>query len=191
MLDWDGLHLGDVPTWLAAVFTGGALFAGLRVLALQRRDLNDREGDRRKDQARHVSAWAVGVDEHEGIVGVQVAYKNGSDEPVYLVMIYVKSIHTDNLTSQRLGVLPPGRADETVVDVRGADLRVRDFPPPILISFRDAAGQDWFRDDVGLLTVASPARIIRLWEGDPTVAENLGAIRSWQRKVANWWRRKA
>jgi hypothetical protein len=51
------LELGDIATWVGAVETIGAFIATWMLLRAQQRELHLSEQDRRKDQARYVSAW--------------------------------------------------------------------------------------------------------------------------------------
>jgi hypothetical protein len=156
------LHLGDIATWLAAVFTGGALFVGFLVLNLQRRDLRDRERDRlsdvedrRKEQARQVSAWCdVVMPAHNGVTVVRARYQNISLEPVYEMVVYVKSTWgpEPSVAQRVLNLVPPG--DGGSVDVQSS-LRQPlgpDDHPPVLVTFHDAAGFWWKRDEHGVLT---------------------------------------
>lgn len=105
-IDW-----GDAPTWIAAVFAGGAaLFAGLTIrsqrqqiaeqrqfiaeqsqnLALERAELHAAEGTRRRAQAKQVSMVyrTSGYRERDSdgsFIGYdrwKVEIANGSDEPV-------------------------------------------------------------------------------------------------------------
>ncbi|MFD3646368.1 hypothetical protein ACFWUT_23380 [Streptomyces cyaneofuscatus] len=110
-IDW-----GDAPTWIAAVFAGGAaLFAGLTIrsqrqqiaeqrnfigeqsqnLTLERAELRASQEQRRRAQAKQVSmtfrtAGQSGAGDYNTSVGYDrwsVDVLNGSDEPVRDVMV--------------------------------------------------------------------------------------------------------
>ncbi|MFD3749736.1 hypothetical protein ACFWVT_05625 [Streptomyces cyaneofuscatus] len=110
-IDW-----GDAPTWIAAVFAGGAaLFAGLTIrsqrqqiaeqrdfigeqsqnLTLERAELRASQEQRRWAQAKQVSmtfrtAGQSGVSDYNASVGYDrwsVDVFNGSDEPIRDVMV--------------------------------------------------------------------------------------------------------
>jgi hypothetical protein len=177
------VRLGDLPTWLAAIFTGGAFGAGLVVLNLQRRDLRERERnrledveDRRKEQARHVSVWVDNISVvGDGTFVVMGHYQNASNEPVYAMTVYVKSTWGPgpSVAQTPLKLVPPG--DSGRVDVQTAlyPAPARDADPdhpPILATFRDAAGLWWKRDEHGVLT-HGPERPAVLAEMTPPPSE--------------------
>lgn len=162
-LDWGPAHWGDVSTWIAAISTGGALIAGVLVLNLQRQDLNERETehkaeaeDRRREQARHISQWLARWDEGDGRLRVVVGYQNSSPEPVYEATIYVKTTWDGgpSIFQFRIGGIRPNKSDgqATVpVDNTMSGLAAENKEPPIIITFRDAVGRWWKRNEHGVL----------------------------------------
>jgi hypothetical protein len=167
-LDWGPAHLGDVSSWIASVSTGGALIAGVLVLNLQRRDLREREADRlaeveekRAEQARHVSAWWRGY-EGAGSAGPSaslldaITYQNTGTEPVYYATVFALSGWGGNpdIYPETIGIIPPStRSDGPIgAPIAGESPSSGMTPPPIVITFRDAAGQWWRRDQHGALT---------------------------------------
>jgi hypothetical protein len=149
------VHLGDVPTWLGAVFTGLAFAAALWVLSLQRRDLRERDDDRRKEQARHVSAWPIQYKPGSPLATLRGAYRNGSDEPIYNVYVYIKQRQGPVLVEGLVGtVLEPGHCHETdLPSFHPVSNGLNDLA--LLISIRDAAGIQWLRDEHGILKQVS------------------------------------
>ncbi len=153
--------------------------AALLLLLAQRRELNtlveehrEREQDRKRDQARFVSAWCKRVDppKEPDVYGdpghelhrVWVVYRNASEEPIFAASVSVKNhwgASPEHVSSRWLYTVPPGTSGEVFVDI---DLRrppsmvfgtdpSEDPPPPVEIQFRDARGRGWYRDDEGLL----------------------------------------
>jgi len=166
ILDWDGLHMGDVPTWLAAVGTLAAFGVGLGVLNLQRKDLRERDDDSRKDQARRISVWCESVTPvtNDGVVGISVHYRNASEEPVYELLVYVRSAL--GLSNTHVGTVPPGADTDVTMNVservRGEFAHV----PPVLSSFRDSANRWWIRDEQGELLARSREEVLAFTRGE-------------------------
>ena len=96
MLASADIHLGDLPTWFAAVGTVGALGAALWQIGSERRRRHQREVF---DQARRIAA-VVGPDkppEEEGQQGWRgIDLSNGSDEPVYRLLVAMVAIQGDD-----------------------------------------------------------------------------------------------
>lgn len=167
-------QLGDVATWLASVFTGFALIGTVILLILTRSELqlarrerNEVEEDRRKDQARLVSAWCIAVErggpmdmfgarqEAAGSI-VRVQYRNASDEPVYQLGITVGGdwgLSPKRARVARIGVVPPGVTGDAEIRIALEPLEPRyDVGwPPVRVQFRDCAGRAWKRGDDGRL----------------------------------------
>lgn len=140
------VRFGDVPTWLAATGTVGALW--YTAVTFRR----DRE-DRAAGDARLVGAW---IDEHE-VVGWEhavggtwapgtypaVIMRNGGWEPVYEVVIEWK-LSGEEKEAIRRDVLAPGSEDHETFAV-GLTGNVES------IRFRDTANRVWTRDRLGVL----------------------------------------
>lgn len=159
------VHWGDVPTWVAAVGTvlafaaGGALFWQQRAqLRLMRADLQERERAQRREQARHVLAWYVGVSGGgSNFANLRICYRNASEEPVYEVQVFVKESwgRAPAVKPTKIGVMPPGPEREMVVSFNVVPDPTSDpnAPgPPVVLTFRDVSGRWWRRDEHGTLT---------------------------------------
>jgi hypothetical protein len=90
MLASTQIHLGDLPTWLAALGTVGALAAALWQIRTERKRRLEREAlereERHQAQARLIAAVVGPEEPHEevAILGrTAVDLINGSAEPVY------------------------------------------------------------------------------------------------------------
>src|SRR6266851_5411417 len=103
------MHLGDLPTWVAAIGTVGALVAALIQINTERKRRHATEAservERRHAQARLVAAF-LGKEETRGRPGAKPAdhpnpseedrtpiyVVNGSDEPVYEPIVGIVAI---------------------------------------------------------------------------------------------------
>jgi hypothetical protein len=92
------VELGDLPEWLAAIGTVGALGGALWQIRVERnrriaQDARDRE-ERRREQARKIACWP-GESEDPGPIdpwwgtSTPIDLVNGSDEPVYNVVVSI------------------------------------------------------------------------------------------------------
>lgn len=92
--DW-----GDLPTWVSAVTTTGALFAAAGVVGLELKRERRGEASALADQATKVAAWCKHVDYRHPrvyefsagggpeVVGWGITIHNGGDLPVYDVVV--------------------------------------------------------------------------------------------------------
>jgi hypothetical protein len=90
------IHLDDLPTWLAALGTVGALGAALWQIGAERRRRHEREAqereERHKARARPIAA-VIGPEEYAGAgagrdqTGIDLI--NGSPEPVYRLVVAI------------------------------------------------------------------------------------------------------
>jgi hypothetical protein len=152
-----GLDWGTVPDWLAGIGTLAAFFVALRVLAKELEARLEQAEDRRREQARLVSAW-VSTPEDDLPPEFTLIVRNGSNEPVYQVkasMVPYDSPYgsdPEDGTGQPRSVvetseiLPPGKDWQTYFDPRS-----RIVPGPVSMSFTDAAGRRWTRYPDGRL----------------------------------------
>jgi hypothetical protein len=93
------IHLGDLPTWLAALGTVGALAAALWQISTERKRRHEREEQAREErhlaQARLIAA-VMGPEEESGGLAVPertgIDLINGSPEPVYRLVVAIVSI---------------------------------------------------------------------------------------------------
>ncbi len=138
---------GDIATWVAALLTGGSLIAAVVLLALQRRDLRERERASRSEQARLVATW-LGRPIREDVTKLMYVTRNASSEPVYDVSIRVdvgvRGIYHRYVDSS----LPPGEIRRTWIPLSGYP---RMTHPEVALMFRDAAGRRWLRSSRGVL----------------------------------------
>lgn len=155
MTDW-----GDVPTWISAVTTAGALAAAAWVVVIELRRERRSEEASRSEQAAKVAAWCEHVDyrhprvyEFSGggdpeVVGWGLTIHNGSDLPVYEAVVGVAAETSRSLVL--VGALPPGYRrvpmpeDVTILDAKYGSAS-------LTVSFRDAAGTRWIRGASGCL----------------------------------------
>jgi hypothetical protein len=127
-IDW-----GDVPTWVSAITTLGALIAaGIVVHIEMRRDKQSRALREQEEQAGAVAAWPgeVGNLKSED----HLVIRNGSQLPVYRVVVSVAHRHGTFHISfpEELDDDDPGSVD-------------------VVLSFTDAAGRGWRRRADGRL----------------------------------------
>jgi hypothetical protein len=152
------LTWGDVPSWLSALGTIGAVIVAL---GLASRSDRRREQDHVRRQAELVTAWIY----HEDIAGaevVRIIVRNASNQCVYeLVANLVTSQGAFRKTAIGLrltfggvvGQVPPGTVRRTIRSVGGG--MHKHFA--VEIAFRDAAGHCWVREgDGALCEVAKP-----------------------------------
>ena len=172
------IHLGDLPTWLAALGTVGALAAALWQISNERRrrltqELRDRS-ERHQAQARLIAAW-IGEIEHpagnpetdSGRTAIELL--NSSAEPIYAVvasLVYIqgaaphsteawfesrKSAPQDSQLSPPtvlLSILPPGRWR---IWISGSSWGILSGRVGAEVAFTDRAGAHWIRRAKGNL----------------------------------------
>lgn len=129
-IDW-----GDVPTWVSAITTLGALIAAAYLVRVEvRRDRRQVEHLERAEQADHVAAW---FDDDSG----RFLVRNGSSLPIYNVRIWVYSEADSDELIEVDGAVPPGDLRLPVPDgVMGPYLEAS-----IRLRFTDAASRSWQR----------------------------------------------
>lgn len=136
-----GLWQAWLVDWapVEAIGTAGALLLGASAFAGQLYD-------RRREQARLVSAWIVSL-KKDGKALLRV--RNGSTEPVYRVRIESTVMVADPVFYH---VLPPGAEDDVETgDEASESPGYSTFSAPIRITFVDAAGRRWQRHPSGRL----------------------------------------
>lgn len=135
-IDW-----GDVPTWISAITTLGALVAAGVIVYLEvRRDRRAAEQRAREDQANSVAAWhSTETDGHHILV------RNGSTLPVYRVVVGV--VHNRGVTHEAVRMIPPGDFRIPFPE------EIEDWPPhtDLRLWFTDTAGRSWRRRADGRL----------------------------------------
>ncbi|OKI95119.1 hypothetical protein [Kitasatospora sp. CB01950] len=116
--------------------------------------------DRRKDAeeyAAKVAAW-TGPDTGQGPGNLyrfdSVVVHNGSDQPVFNTVVVLRTIEAGELPGETdvvnlpVGLIPPGEAVQREI---GVPVVQELFQRPVTVSFEDARGQRWERDEVGQL----------------------------------------
>jgi hypothetical protein len=166
------LRFGDLPAWVAAIGTVGALAAAFRQIATERalRQRAEREAIdmAERSQAELVSAWYGGHDElTEGGAGQDwLVLLNRSNEPVYQAVasvVFIQGAAPERGEEYRrlrgederyfldqqptLGVIPPGRWRVHVPGGWGGMMR----QPGAEIAFSDRGGRHWVRRATGEL----------------------------------------
>jgi hypothetical protein len=151
---------GTLPDWFAALGTVGAFIAGLLLLRKELDARREAQDDRRRAQARLVAAWASNPrrpEDESSVPEFVVVTRNGSDEPVYDVLV--------ELFSRLLNFQPPGMSQRQQPVLRlGFDVLPPQYkevqrvaqnqdgiPGWLTISFRDSQGYRWRRHGNGWL----------------------------------------
>lgn len=174
--DW-----GSVPDWLAAVGTLAAFAVALRLLAKELTARREAEEDRRREQARLISAWPEApeipgvkdrprntdvitwIQETGTTAYIHLIMRNGSAEPVYrifAVMVAFNSPYADDpeagagqpgTAETRRSILPPGEKGIGIFARFLDGFETGTEPGPVSIAFTDAAGRHWKRYPDGRL----------------------------------------
>jgi hypothetical protein len=141
MVQW-----GDVGTWVAGLATAGGFVVTALVFSMQLRD-------RRRRDARQVSAWVDRRSYEVNPPQYSVKYRNVSPEPIYLLVVKVGNRREAKSTV--VSVVGPSKTQEMTVKIEGkVDPRTGEtirWDPPIHIRFTDAAGRRWGREANGKL----------------------------------------
>lgn len=136
---------GDVGTWVAGLATAGAFIVTAAVFVMQLRD-------RRREDARQISAWVDSRNYGTSPPVYDVKCRNGSPEPIYLVLIVAGGI--EHGMGKVLNVLGPKSTQMVAISVPGKvdeEGKVMPIDPPVHIRFTDAAGRRWGREPDGRL----------------------------------------
>lgn len=135
-VDW-----GDVPTWISAITTLGALIAAAVLIGVEvRRDRRGIQQAERQDQADKVAAWKQGSRSTRHIL-----VRNGSQLPIYKVLVLV--VYSRGSKVLRVDSVPPGDHPLTFPDSMPGDPDAVDLE----LYFTDTAGRAWLRDSDGRL----------------------------------------
>jgi hypothetical protein len=169
---------GDVPTWIAAVATvlalvaaGFAAWASWNVLKRETQRDADRDDAERRQQANLVAAWH-GVVPHpvqRGAGLYRPVVRNGSELPIYQVGVEVVVEGSTGIVHMT-EVLGPGQWFVTqsghfnFADHPTEKLRLHASSPgfQVAVSFSDAAGIAWRRDENGQLEQIETAATARV-----------------------------
>jgi hypothetical protein len=163
------VQYGDLPTWVAAIGTAGALAVAFLQIRTERRARKAREAEERRHtrrrQAVRISSWIassddmaqVGWQDSSSLPRYGAVLLNNSEEPVYEVAASLVSIQGAGPSASKgdgrleyrayLSVVPPGR--------HLADLGTCDSWPSgragVDLLFTDATGVHWLRRANGAL----------------------------------------
>jgi hypothetical protein len=156
---------GTVPDWATAMGTLLAFAVALRLLFKELDARREYQEDRRREQARLVSAWLDAVFEPPTMFEWYIHLRNGSEEPVHDVKITLVAENSSfaadpevvrgeggefkeagPFTSDR-SVLPPGQPIEEFVPT---EFLPEGFPA-LGLSFTDNRGRRWKRLPNGAL----------------------------------------
>jgi len=166
------VELGDLSSWVTALVTaaalGAAIYAGrhaAKLLRIETERDREREDNERRGQASLVAAWRGVVPlfpnvpaNNDGTYGPVV--RNGSELPIYQVQVEILPIGQTTGTHVFIfEVLPPGQwfvhtRDGGIYTTRPVTLDPelkKDPEYQVAVSFRDAAGATWRRDQYGIL----------------------------------------
>lgn len=146
------LDLGDIPTWLG----GGATVATLVYIARTQRMA---ETDRASALAAKLNIWlndypprvAARTDPVSGLpvqeAVCEVVIDNRADAPAHAVCVKVGSHRAPGMAMRQLFTFAPGEHRVAVIEVRvslpGGELASPWYPPPVEVTFADAAGVRW------------------------------------------------
>jgi len=165
------VQYGDVPTWISALasiaalsFAAAATVVAVRVYKIESRrdrvaaaEARRRDEEARRSQAVLVSGW-WGSDPGVSAQKAGAFVRNASDAPVYNVTIAVLDpVIPDSVATLSVPVIPPADApgfyqvagNSQVLDTDDGEHRVE-------LSFTDAAGMRWIRDQRGRLSEVKP-----------------------------------
>lgn len=172
VIDW-----GDVPTWLATIGAGVAVWFASRAYAAEVARDRRAENLLAQGQAARVAAWADeafdygGQNEFGRETIPRVFLRNASELPAYDVLLFSYVFDwrapQDKTPSGKwtVGLLPPTTDPVKRLPLEDADGTSHQY----VMQFRDAAGRTWHRDLSGVLREGHYERdrdkfAERLWE---------------------------
>ena len=160
--DWDW---GDVPTWIAALFGGGAFLGALLLFRIEAQRDNRQEKADRAEQASLVTAWIRYRPDSDD--DLQVHIQNASTACVYGVCVeFVASRRSLGYILR--DVVPPYRTSELIIPIDRsvissyyetvlsiAAVEWTGIEP--ILYFRDSANRFWKRERTGTLVDSGDA----------------------------------
>lgn len=154
VVDW-----GDIPTWISALTTLGALVAAGWVVRIElRREeqaviarADERAARERSEQADNVAAWPDWNRDRPAIL-----IRNGSQLPIYNVRLEFTSGARSPRRIQPMPMLAPGDHHAAYPGDIVSDDGTGNFSDTshlwnVRLRFVDSAGRDWVRDEYGIL----------------------------------------
>jgi hypothetical protein len=155
------VHLGDLPSWFAAVGTAGAFGVSLWLLRQQIQDRRAQSADHRAAQARLVAGWAEDFDfEAKPFPEVVLMVRNGSDLPVYEVSIRA-GYGVVGTFVRNIGSMGPDETRELRIQLPASP---RADPSTPEMQFTDAGQRRWLRDATGGLRELGKREVVLFTE---------------------------
>jgi hypothetical protein len=154
LIDW-----GDVPTWVAAVFGGGAFAGALLLFRIESKRDDRRERERAEHQAGLVTGW---IRRDPGTDNLELQLLNASSACVYEDWVVFESMgrmfgfYVFEGMPPNVGSLRSEPIDETIMQAYSNALKTikaaewQSFRP--VLYFRDSLNARWKRDANGVLT---------------------------------------
>jgi hypothetical protein len=157
------INFGDVPTWIAAIGTTGAFVVALVLLFQSLKQSKKDSADRRKEQAKLMSAWSTGVSMTKPYPTISFKLRNASEEPIYAISLRA-AVGVRGTFIRHVGTLGPQQT---------ADLHI--YPPAAPrgdntnpdVAFTDTAGVQWLRKANGQLTETNVDEFMSFFKEDP------------------------
>lgn len=152
-----GLNWGDVPTWVTAFGTVGAVVVALYLAG---RDSRQRARERRRHQADNITGWLEFQSHPDQPPTLSLTILNGSSQLAYRVIASLVPVRgTAPPDWRNKGNHEPKDFREFVGELRpGTTTRAIEYPGggsfirwAVELTFRDAAGQVWLRSADGRL----------------------------------------
>jgi hypothetical protein len=158
------MQWGDVPSWVGAVGSAGALIVATILFWIS-------VMDRKRKQASQVNAWQVKIIPTHAFPEIHYKITNSSDEPVYAVVL--KSMcGVEGTFISSLGTIGPKEEKYKKIFLGGSP-RAEQYQPEI--SFRDAAGRIWLREENGKLKQISAQEVVTIFRQDAGAYQSLEA----------------
>lgn len=158
-----GVNFGDVPTWIAAIGTTGAFVVALVLLFQSLGQRKQDSADKRKEQAKLVSAWSTGVSKTEPYPTISYTVRNASEEPVYAISLRA-AIGVRGTFVRHVGTLGPKQTADVHIYPPGFPRGENNNPD---LAFTDTAGIQWIRKANGQLTESNTNEFIEFFKEDP------------------------
>jgi hypothetical protein len=141
--------ISDAADVFSAVGTVGAFGVALYLLRKEQQREGIRVEAERRAQATQVSAWLEARPTSTGARELMFCVHNASDMPIYEVSLPGLTPGLDG-EAEFIGLVPPG---QTITrPAPHAWIKTYLAPEPIQLTFNDSSGNQWIRDEQGVLT---------------------------------------